>query len=153
VSPMRRRYSRALRTKTCTLLWRPCMVLQAQIDRMSSRREFITLIGGAAATWPLAGRAQQGERMRRIGVLMTTAADDAEGQARIAAFLQGLQQSGWTVGGNVRIDIRYGADNAATRKHAGDLASLAPDVILANGSAAVASLLQASHCAPSGLAC
>jgi putative ABC transport system substrate-binding protein len=69
--------------------------------------------------------------MRRIGVLMTTAADDPEGQARIAAFLQGLQQWGWTVGGNVRIDIRFGADNAATRKHASDSASLAPDVILA----------------------
>src|SRR5262249_3224794 len=112
------------------------------------RRDFITLLGGAAIAWPLAARAQQGERMRRIGVLMTTAADDPEGQARIAAFLQGLQQSGWTVGGNVRIDIRYGADNAATRKHAGDLASLAPDVILANSSAAVASLLQATRTVP-----
>jgi putative ABC transport system substrate-binding protein len=72
------------------------------------RREFITLVGGAAAAWPLATWAQQTERVRRIGVLMTTAADDPEGQARIAAFLQGLQQWGWTVGGNVRIDIRFG---------------------------------------------
>ena len=72
------------------------------------RREFITLLGGAAAAWPLAARAQQRERMRRIGVLMTAAADDPEAQARIAAFLQGLQQLGWTVGRNVRIDTRWG---------------------------------------------
>jgi hypothetical protein len=115
-----------------------------QFDQLK-RREFITLVGGAAA-WPLAARAQQPERMRRIGVLMTTAADDPEGQARVAAFLQGLQQWGWTVGGNVRIDIRFGADNAATRKHASDLASLAPDVILANSSAAVGSLLRPAPC-------
>jgi putative ABC transport system substrate-binding protein len=69
------------------------------------RREFITLLGGAAA-WPLAARAQQRERMRRIGVLMNVAADDAEGQARLAAFLQGLQETGWAVGRNVRIDLR-----------------------------------------------
>jgi putative ABC transport system substrate-binding protein len=112
------------------------------------RREFITLLGGAAAVWPLAARAQQAERLRRIGVLMTTAADDPEGQARIAAFLQGLQQWGWTVGGNVRIDIRFGADNTAIRKHASDLTSLAPDVILANSSVAVGSLLQATRTVP-----
>src|SRR5262245_23129735 len=111
------------------------------------RRAFIILLGGAAA-WPLTARAQQPARMRRIGVLMTTAADDPEGQARVAAFLQGLQQWGWTVGGNVRIDIRFGADNTTTRKHASDLASLAPDVILANSSAAVASLLQATRSVP-----
>src|SRR5438034_11778636 len=105
------------------------------------RREFITLVSGAAVAWPLAVRAQQPERVRRIGVLMTTAADDPEGQARIAAFLQGLQQWGWTVGGNVRIDTRFGADNTAIRKHASDLASLAPDVIYANCSAAIGSLL------------
>jgi putative ABC transport system substrate-binding protein len=111
------------------------------------RRGFITLLGSAAA-WPLAARAQQRERMRRIGVLMTTAADDPEGQARVAAFLQGLQQWGWAVGGNVQIDIRFGADNAVTRKHASDLATLAPDVILANSSAAVAALLQATRTVP-----
>jgi ABC-type uncharacterized transport system substrate-binding protein len=111
------------------------------------RRQFITLLGGAAA-WPLVARAQQRERMRRIGVLMTTAADDPEGQARIAAFLQGLQQWGWTVGGNVRMDIRFAADNAATRKQANDLANLAPDVILANSSAAVGSLLEATRTVP-----
>jgi putative ABC transport system substrate-binding protein len=80
------------------------------------RREFITLLGGAAAAWPLVARAQQRERMRRIGVLMTTAADDPKGQARVAAFLQGLQQWGWAVGGNVQIDIRFSADDAAIRK-------------------------------------
>src|SRR5215472_14123466 len=111
------------------------------------RRDFVSLLGGAAA-WPLAARAQQRERMRHIGVLMTTAAGDPEGQARIAAFLQGLQQWGWTVGGNVRMDIRFAADNAATRKQANDLASLAPDVILANSSAAVGSLLQATGTVP-----
>jgi putative tryptophan/tyrosine transport system substrate-binding protein len=79
------------------------------------RREFITLLGGAAATWPLAARAQQPSKMRRIGVLMTTSADDPEGQSRIAAFHQGLQQRGWTVGGNVTVDIRFGVDNSVIR--------------------------------------
>ena len=82
-----------------------------QFDQLK-RREFITLLGGAAAAWPLAARAQQGERMRRIGVLMPCAADDPEGQARIAAFLQGLQQLGWTIGRNVRIDTRWGDGDA-----------------------------------------
>ena len=93
-------------------------------DRMK-RREFITLLGGAAAAWPLAARAQQGERMRRIGVLMQSAADDAEGAGRIAAFLQGLQQLGWTVGRNVRIDIRWAAADADhIRRYAAELAAL-----------------------------
>src|SRR5262249_7862125 len=116
-------------------------------DRMR-RREFITLLGGAAAAWPLAARAQQRERMRRIGVLRITGADEAEGQARVAAFLQGLQQWGWAVGDNVQIDIRFSADNAAIRKHASELATLAPDVILANSSTAVAALLQATRTVP-----
>ena len=99
------------------------------------RREFITLLGGAAAAWPLAARAQQPERMRRIGVLMTAAADDPEWQARVAAFLQGLQQLGWTDGRNVRIDTRWGAGDADDiRKYAAELVALAPDVILATGS-------------------
>ena len=99
------------------------------------RREFITLLGGAAAAWPLAARAQQGERMRRIGVLMSLAADDPEGQARIAAFLQGLQQLGWTDGRNVRIDYRWAAGDAdRIRRYAAELVALAPDVILAAGS-------------------
>src|SRR5262245_54508360 len=79
-------------------------------DRMR-RRDFITLLGGAGA-WPLAARAQQGERVRRIGVLMSLAANDAQGQARLAAFLQGLQELGWTDGRNVRIDTRWGAGDA-----------------------------------------
>ena len=94
------------------------------------RREFITLVGGAAA-WPLAARAQQGERMRRIGVL---AGGALETQERNAAFAQTLQQLGWTNGDNVRIDYRYGLGNAANvRKYAAELVSLAPDVILASG--------------------
>ena len=96
------------------------------------RREFITLLGGAAAAWPLAARAQQAERMRRIGVLMALAADDPEGQARLAAFVQGLQQLGWTDGRNVQIDYRWGAGDAERiRRYAAELAALAPDVILA----------------------
>jgi ABC-type uncharacterized transport system substrate-binding protein len=96
------------------------------------RREFITLLGGAAAAWPLAVRAQQqGERVRRIGVLMTLAADDPEGQARLTAFVQGLQELGWTVGHNVRIDYRWASGDADNiRKYAGELVALAPDVIL-----------------------
>src|SRR5215813_14348794 len=98
------------------------------------RRQFLSLLGGAAASYPLAARAQQSERMRRIGVLMSTTAEDAEGQARIAAFLQGLRQAGWTVPGNVRIDARWGAGDAERiRKYATELLALAPDVILASG--------------------
>ena len=96
------------------------------------RREFITLLGGAAAAWPLAARAQQSEQMRRIGVLMNRAADDSEGQARLAAFKQALHQFGWTDGGNVRIDIRWGADDVdLERRYASELVALAPDVVFA----------------------
>ena len=113
---------------------------------MSSRREFITLLGGAAAAWPLAAGAQQGARMRRVGVLMNRAADDPEGQTRLAAFLQGLQEAGWTVGGNARIDVRWGAGDAGRhRTFARELIALAPDVILAGGSLAVAALQQATR--------
>ena len=113
------------------------------------RREFITLLGGAAAAWPLAARAQQAERMRRIGVLMSMAADDPKRQARIAAFLQGLQQLGWTDGRNVRIDTRWAAGNADdARKYAAELVALAPDVILAAGSSTVGPLLQATRTVP-----
>jgi ABC-type uncharacterized transport system substrate-binding protein len=112
------------------------------------RREFIALIGGAAA-WPLAARAQQAERMRRIGMLLPGAADDAEFQTRIGAFLQGLERSGWTIGRNVRIDTRWaGADAASIRRHAVELAALAPDVILAHGESTVAPLLQATRTVP-----
>jgi putative ABC transport system substrate-binding protein len=101
------------------------------------RREFITLLGGAAVVssplWPLAARAQQGERMRRIGVLMA-AADDPIGQARLAAFQNGLQQFGWIADRNVRIDTRWTAGDADRhRKYAAELVALAPDVILASG--------------------
>jgi hypothetical protein len=97
------------------------------------RREFISLLGGAAA-WPLAARAQQPERMRRIGVLFGAGADDGDIQARHAAFLQALQQLGWTDNGNVRIDTRFGAGNANNiRRYSAELATLAPDVILATG--------------------
>jgi len=113
------------------------------------RREFIMLIGGAAAAWPLAGRAQQPERVRRIGVLMNLASDDAEGQARLAAFHQGLQQLGWTVGRNVQIDYRWGAGNADyIRKFAAELVALAPDVILTTGAVALGPLQQVSRTVP-----
>ena len=113
------------------------------------RREFITLLGGATATWPLAARAQQGERVRRVGVLANLAADDREGQARLAAFLQGLQQLGWTDGRNVRIDYRWGPGDAELfRRHAAELVALAPDVILATGSVTVGPLLQATRTVP-----
>jgi putative tryptophan/tyrosine transport system substrate-binding protein len=112
------------------------------------RREFITLLGGAAAAWPLAARAQQAERTRRIGVLVAVA-DDPEGQARIAAFLQGLQQLGWADGRNLQIDTRWGAGDADRfRKYAAELVALAPDVILAAGGAVVPSLLQATRTVP-----
>jgi putative tryptophan/tyrosine transport system substrate-binding protein len=113
------------------------------------RRELITLLGGAAAAWPLAARAQQGERMRRLGVLMNPAAADSDSQASLAAFLQALRQLGWTDGGNVRIDTRWaGGDAAEIRRHAGDLAALAPDAILAAGTAAMSPLLQATRTVP-----
>src|SRR2546421_7090118 len=96
------------------------------------RREFITLLGGAAA-WPLAARAQQGERMRRIGMLLPATADDTEFQARVGAFLQALALLGWTIGSNLRIDTRWATTNAAEiRRHAAELAALAPDLILAH---------------------
>src|SRR5262245_36371054 len=115
---------------------------------MMKRRNFIAFLGGAAA-WPLAARAQQRERLRRIGVLMNLASDDAEGQARLAAFHQGLQQLGWTVGGNVQIDYRWGAGNAdRIRKFAAELVALVPDVILSAGSPSVAALQQATRTVP-----
>ena len=109
------------------------------------RREFISLLGGAAVAWPLAAYAQQGERVRQIGVLTANAADDVDAQARHAAFLQGLEHLGWTEGRNVRVDARWAAGSTAdTRRYARELAALAPDVILATGSSAVAPLLEAT---------
>jgi putative tryptophan/tyrosine transport system substrate-binding protein len=113
------------------------------------RRQFISLLGSAAATWPFAARAQQPGRMRRIGVLMVTAADDPEGQARIAAFHQGLQEWGWTLGRNARIDVRWGAfDAESSRLYAAEVVGLAPDVILATGSAAMGALQQTTRTVP-----
>jgi len=112
------------------------------------RREFITLLGGAAA-WPLAARAQQRERMRRIGLLLNLGSDDQEGQTRNAAFLQALQELGWTVGRNIRIDYRWGAGNAELyRKHAADLVALAPDIILTNGTSIIGPVLQTTRTVP-----
>src|SRR5262249_33394512 len=111
------------------------------------RRKFLATLLGAAAAWPLAARAQQGERMRRIGVLLAATADDPEYQPRIAAFQQGLALLGWTDGRNVRVDTRWAATNADDiRKHAVELAALAPDAILAgSGTTTVAPLLQATR--------
>src|SRR6516162_1942138 len=112
------------------------------------RRAFITLLGGAAA-WPLAARAQQGKRMRHIGVLKPYAANDPQAQMRNAAFLQGLQQLGWTVGNSVQIDYRWSAGNEDdTRKYAMELVALAPDVIFTSGSAAVEPLRRATRTVP-----
>src|SRR5262245_65596648 len=108
------------------------------------RRNFITLLGGAA-TWPLMASAQQGERMRRVGILTVSAPDDADAQTRLAALRQGLQRFGWIEGRNLQIDARWGAgDAAATRRAATELAALAPDVIVAAGSAGAAAVLQAT---------
>jgi putative ABC transport system substrate-binding protein len=113
------------------------------------RREFLALLGGAAVACPLAVRAQESQRMRRIGVLLPGTADDTEYQARMAAFLQGLQQLGWSDGRNVRIDIRYAAgDTNLFRKYAAELIALAPDVILAPGSTSLGPLLQVTRTVP-----
>ncbi|HZR89159.1 MAG TPA: ABC transporter substrate-binding protein, partial [Bradyrhizobium sp.] len=113
------------------------------------RRDVIALIGGAAASWPLAARAQQSERMRRIGILLPATADDAEMQARVGAFLQALALLGWTIGRNLRIDTRWATTHADDlRRHAAELAALAPDVVLAHGGTAVASLLRATRTVP-----
>jgi len=112
------------------------------------RREFITLLGGATA-WPIAARGQQGERMRPIGILTGSTAEDPDNKARLVAFEQALQQLGWTPGRNVRIDYRFaGGDAATSRKQAEELVALAPDVILSTGSFSTGSLLQATHTVP-----
>jgi len=112
------------------------------------RRDFITLLGSAAA-WPLAARAQQGERMRRIGVLMNRAADDPDGQARLTAFRQALQDLGWTDGSNARIDVRWGGNEVdRERRYAAELVALAPDIILASGTVSVAALQHATRALP-----
>jgi putative tryptophan/tyrosine transport system substrate-binding protein len=114
-----------------------------------NRREFIALLVGGAAAWPLAARAQQGERMRRIGVLTPLAEEDAEHKARLAAFAQELLQSGWAVGRNVRIDTRAGANDVdRARAYAAELVALAPDVILATGGSVVGPLIKVTRTVP-----
>ena len=113
------------------------------------RREFITLLGGTAVAWPLAARAQQAEQLRRIGVLMNAAADDPQGQARVAAFRQVLQQLGWSEGRNARIDTRWGENDVdRERQYAAELVTLAPDVLLASGTVSVAALQKATRTLP-----
>ncbi len=119
--------------------------------RTIGRREFIAGLGGAAAVsaWPLAARAQQSGPIKRIGILLTAAADDAQYQARVGAFLQALALLGWSIGHNLRIDTRWATTNAAeVRRHAAELAALAPDVILATGASTVGPLLQATRTVP-----
>jgi putative tryptophan/tyrosine transport system substrate-binding protein len=113
------------------------------------RREFLGMLSGAALAWPLMARAQQGERMRRIGVLLPATSDNSQFQTWLGAFLQGLGQGGWLIGGNVRIDIRWATANAAEiRRHAAELAALAPDVILAHGVSTVGPLLHTTRTVP-----
>ena len=123
----------------------PLSALTMLLSRHTRRREFITLLGGAAVSWPMAARAQQPDRMRRIGVFMHFASGDAEGQARIGAFLQGLQEFGWAIGSNVQIDYRWSAgDPERGRRDAAELLALSPDVILATGGATLGPLHQAN---------
>ena len=127
-----------------------CAILsgEARESLAVKRREFITLLGGGAA-WPLAARAQQGERMRRIGVLAQSAANDPETAARLTAFVQGLQELGWSVGRNARIEYRWGAaDLDLVRRYAAELVALAPDVILAAGGQGVRPLLDVTTTVP-----
>jgi putative tryptophan/tyrosine transport system substrate-binding protein len=113
------------------------------------RRKLLAALGGAAAAWPLAARAQQGERMRRIGVLMHLAADDPEGQSRVAAFLQGLQEAGWTVGRNVNVDVRWAAGEADRyRRYAMEIVALTPDVILTSATPSIRAMQQATRTVP-----
>ena len=113
------------------------------------RREFITLLAGAAAAWPLPVRAQQPERMRRIAVLLPATSDNLDYQTWVGSFLQGLQQSGWTIGRNVQIDTHWATANAtAVRRHAAELVALAPDVILAHGAMSVGPLLEVTRTVP-----
>jgi putative tryptophan/tyrosine transport system substrate-binding protein len=116
---------------------------------MMRRREFMTALGGAAVAWPLTARAQQGERVRRVGVLVGFRANDPQGEARVAALRQGLQALGWIDGRNLRIDLSWGAGDAdSVRKRAAEMMALAPEVVLAAGSSAVAALQQQTRALP-----
>jgi putative ABC transport system substrate-binding protein len=124
------------------------LVVSRRSGSQMRRRDFITLLGGVTAGWPFAARAQQ-PRARRIGVLMSTTAEDPFGQACSAAFAQGLQQLGWEIGGNIRIDYRWGAgDTERFRKYAVELVALSPDVILGTAASIVGALQQASRTVP-----
>src|SRR5262245_11554884 len=113
------------------------------------RRTFTAGLGSAVAAWSLAARGQQPERMRRIGLIMSQAAQDPEGQARIMAFAQGLSDAGWNVGRNLRIETRWGAGDAERyRRYAAELVALVPDVILVNGPSALMQLQQATRSVP-----
>jgi putative ABC transport system substrate-binding protein len=112
------------------------------------RRQFITLLGGAAAAWPLAARTQERERVRHIGVLLHLAADDPEGQSRLAAFMQGLQAAGWVVGRNVIIDVRWATDIESMKRFAKELAALQPDLIFTSSTPATGAMLQATRTIP-----
>jgi putative tryptophan/tyrosine transport system substrate-binding protein len=113
------------------------------------RREFITLLGGAAAAWPIAARAQQADGRRRVGVLMNVGESDVQGRARLDAFVQRLKELGWSEGGNLRLDVHWGAGDAELfRRYANELVALAPDVIVANASVTVAALQQVTRRVP-----
>ena len=112
------------------------------------RREFITLLGGAAVAWPLTARGQQAEPVRRLGVLMSLANDDPEAKRRIEAFVKKLSELGWTDGKNLRIDYRWGADKESIRKNAAELVALAPNVIVANAPPSVLALQQLTRAVP-----
>src|SRR5262249_27508829 len=117
--------------------------------RQMRRRDFIAGIAGSATAWPLVARAQQRERMRRIGILLPTTPDDAEFQTLVGAFQQGLQQAGWSIGQNLRIDTRWATRDATEiRKHAVELAALAPDAILAYGNVTIESLQSVTRTVP-----
>jgi putative ABC transport system substrate-binding protein len=116
---------------------------------MKRLRAFITLLGGATTAWPFVARAQQPERVRRLGMLMNRAADDPRGQIELAAFQQALQQLGWSDGRNIRIDTRWGENNVdRDRGYAAELVALAPDLILASGTLSVAALRHATRTLP-----
>src|SRR5262245_26543443 len=122
----------------------PRLGQQMQFNQLK-RRQFITLLGGAATAWPLAARAQQGERVRRIGVVLPFTEDDPAARAYVGRFLQEMQRLGWTSGPNLRIDVRWaGGDPGNIRRQTADLVALGPDVLLASGSLVVEPLLQAT---------
>ena len=112
------------------------------------RREFVTLIGGVAATWPLAARAQQPNRMRRVGVLIGTTETDLDGQNRLTALRKGMQELGWLDGQNAQVDVRWAASDDLTRFYAAEIVSLKPDVIVANGTPASLALRQITQTIP-----